>query len=146
MSIAGRFGELDGHMHGYDPALILRGIAQTIAAGRLTYLAIPDEAADAIPRELERSPVDDALTELAGDRCMVPWRDNARQFAYYCLLPAGHDDEAGHDAGELVPEHGWYRLLDAYARGREAMDQAADRIAERAEAARRRLPSPPPHR
>lgn len=136
--MTGRTGELAGHLHGYDPALILRGVAQTIAAG-LEYLAVPDEAAAAIPAELERSPIDDALTRLAAGRCLTPWRDESRQFTYVCLLDEGHDDEAVHELDTLRPEHGWYRLLDAYDLEQQRADEAADRIDARARAARARL-------
>lgn len=137
MTLAARHGELAGHMHGYEPKVVARGVMQTIANRRLTYLALPDEAV------VGNAAVIALLESRPGGRCWVPWRDEAKQFTYYCLLERGHDDEAA--AGpfataeeleaNLAPEHGWYRLLDAYDRGAQAMSDAADRIEARRQAA-----------
>src|SRR4051794_31995653 len=125
MTLAARHGELAGHMHGYDPATVTRAIRQTLADRRL---ALPDEAqVGGLPGPWVRG------------RCLVPWPDEARQFTYVCLLELGHDDEAAHTPDELVPEHGWYRLLDAYERGAQAMTDAADRIEARRQAALTRI-------
>lgn len=133
MTLAARHGELAGHLHGYDPQVVARGVMQTMADRRHTYLAVPDEATHG------NALVIALLESRPGGRCWVPWRDEARQFTYYCLLDAGHDDE------ELIPltdqpEHGWYRLLDAYERGAQAMADAADRIEARRQAALTRIP------
>lgn len=128
MTLAARHGELAGHLHGYDAATVTRAIRQTLANPRLTYLALPDEAQ-----------VGDLAGPWVRGRCLVHWRDDARQFTYVCLLELGHDDEAAHAPDELVPEHGWYKLLDAYDRGAQAMNDAADRIEARRQAALGRL-------
>lgn len=150
--IAGRHGELDGHLDGYTPELVARAIWQTAALGRrypaaITYLLIPDEAtyADGF--------VDlDSLTfdvDAQVDACLAPWRIEAMMMTAYCLRPAGHDTTVGLDygaacstlAGEFAvlaqadDSHGWFRLADALDRGEEAMAQAAARIEARAAAA-----------
>jgi hypothetical protein len=37
MTVAARHGELAGHLHGYTPELLVRGVMQTAADRRLTY-------------------------------------------------------------------------------------------------------------